>query len=135
MRTLFILSLLSHPAFAQHDVNAGPIWNQGDANSKCPNICRPPERWSGQWRTTVPGRMSVCSCLPMVMENPGSELAGRYDSDRGEPLTLGRDGRYRRGTENGGWSFDGRTLTLRPDPATLALQPDGSFSDGAQRYA
>jgi len=44
------------------DVQAGPIWNQADAEAKCPQVCRPPERWNGQWRTTDPGRMSVCSC-------------------------------------------------------------------------
>jgi hypothetical protein len=42
---------------------AGPIWNNGDANSKCPAVCGPGMRWSGQWRTTVPGRMSVCECV------------------------------------------------------------------------
>jgi hypothetical protein len=45
-----------------HEVEAGPIFNQPDAEAKCPQTCRPPEHWNGQWRTTVPGRMSVCSC-------------------------------------------------------------------------
>lgn len=45
----------------ERSVEAGPIWNQADAEAKCPRVCRP-ERWNGQWRTTDPGRMSVCSC-------------------------------------------------------------------------
>lgn len=40
---------------------AGPIWNNGDANNKCPRVCAP-TRWTGQWWTTQPGRMSVCEC-------------------------------------------------------------------------
>jgi Mannan-binding protein len=65
-----LLGVLSLPAVAAaqpHDVNAGPIWNQGDAERKCPSVCRSPERWNGQWRTTVPGKMSVCGCF---MEAP-----------------------------------------------------------------
>lgn len=43
------------------DIEAGPIWNQIDAQAKCPSVCMP-GTWSGQWRTTVQGRMSVCGC-------------------------------------------------------------------------
>lgn len=46
-----------------HDVNAGPIWNNADAQKKCPAVCaRQRTRWNGQWRTTVTNRMSVCGC-------------------------------------------------------------------------
>jgi hypothetical protein len=41
------------------DVNAGPIWNNADAQTKCPTVCTS-LAWNGQWTTTVPGRMSVC---------------------------------------------------------------------------
>lgn len=41
------------------DVNAGPIWNNADAQSKCPAVCAG-LLWNGQWTTTVPGQMSVC---------------------------------------------------------------------------
>lgn len=46
------------------DVNAGPIWNDMDADRKCPGVCRQAgaSRWTGQWHTTVPGQMSVCNC-------------------------------------------------------------------------
>jgi len=42
-------------------VNAGPIWNQQDARVKCPVVAYAVDgRWTGQWRTTRQGRMSVC---------------------------------------------------------------------------
>ena len=45
----------------EREVEAGPIWNQMDAERKCPEVARRAGgSWTGQWRTTVPGRMSVC---------------------------------------------------------------------------
>ncbi|WP_433931509.1 mannan-binding protein [Sorangium cellulosum] len=44
------------------DVGAGPIWNNADAQSKCPAVCGS-LRWNGQWTTTVPGQMSVCGTV------------------------------------------------------------------------
>ncbi len=42
-------------------VEAGPIWNQADAQRKCPQVAKANGgTWNGQWRTTVPGKMSVC---------------------------------------------------------------------------
>jgi|HubBroStandDraft_4_1064222.scaffolds.fasta_scaffold00001_371 hypothetical protein len=42
-------------------VEAGPIWSQSDAEKKCPEVAKAKGGvWNGQWRTTVPGRMSVC---------------------------------------------------------------------------
>ena len=42
-------------------VNAGPIWNQQDAEVKCPVVAYAVGgRWTGQWRTTRQGQMSVC---------------------------------------------------------------------------
>jgi len=42
-------------------LEAGPIWNQADAQQKCPQVAKANGgTWNGQWRTTVPGRMSVC---------------------------------------------------------------------------
>lgn len=47
------------------DVNAGPIWNNQDAQIKCPATCANVNlKWSSQWTTTVPGQMSVCGCMP-----------------------------------------------------------------------
>ncbi len=48
-------------------VEAGPIWSQSDAGKKCPEVAKANGGvWNGQWRTTVPGRMSVCELrLPL----------------------------------------------------------------------
>ena len=44
-------------------INAGPIWNQNDAQSKCPGTCKNKNRrWNGQWRTTQANVQSVCQC-------------------------------------------------------------------------
>lgn len=44
------------------DVNAGPILNDNDAKLKCPVAAIAANgTWNGQWKTTLPGKMSVCS--------------------------------------------------------------------------
>ncbi|ASP38469.1 hypothetical protein CHH28_07190 [Bacterioplanes sanyensis] len=44
-------------------LEAGPIWDNSDARNKCPSTCgRACLQWSGQWRTTEPGKQSVCGC-------------------------------------------------------------------------
>ena len=55
------------PVGPRRPVEAGPLWHQADADRKCPTVCRPPERWTGQWWTTVQGRMSVCECEGRVV--------------------------------------------------------------------
>jgi len=43
------------------NIQAGPIWNNDDAKVKCPVVAAAARGvWNGQWRTTVPGKMSVC---------------------------------------------------------------------------
>jgi hypothetical protein len=43
------------------DVNAGPILSNEQAKSKCPVAAAAVGgTWNGQWRTIVPGKMSVC---------------------------------------------------------------------------
>ena len=45
------------------DVNAGPIWDNTDAQTKCPATCSADsDTWNGQWKTTIPAQMSVCGC-------------------------------------------------------------------------
>ncbi|HEY8021322.1 MAG TPA: mannan-binding lectin [Thermoanaerobaculia bacterium] len=69
-RMILVVVLLSivvaaHAALAANvcTVNAGPIWNQQDANQKCPATCNNGYGpWTGQWWTTVQGQMSVCQC-------------------------------------------------------------------------
>lgn len=42
-------------------VKAGPIWNRQDADVKCPIVAYAVEgKWTGAWRTTQWGQMSVC---------------------------------------------------------------------------
>lgn len=57
------------PAPTSRDVEAGPIWNNDDARRKCPAVCAPAP-WTGQWRTVVSGRQSVCSCSAQVQVDP-----------------------------------------------------------------
>ncbi len=45
------------------DIQAGPIWNQRNAQQICPMTCQNNQgTWTGQWQTTVPSQMSVCQC-------------------------------------------------------------------------
>jgi Mannan-binding protein len=44
------------------EIEAGPLFNDGAAKATCPQLCKAPARWTGAWRTTKPGIMSVCSC-------------------------------------------------------------------------
>lgn len=47
------------------DIQAGPIWNNQEAQTVCPNTCgNVGLAWNGQWKTTQPGVMSVCGCVP-----------------------------------------------------------------------
>lgn len=51
----------SRPSGYTRDINAGPIWNQQDAETKCPAVAASQGgEWNGQWRTTIQGKMSVC---------------------------------------------------------------------------
>lgn len=53
--------------YAVESIEAGPIWNQTDAEKKCPQVANTNGgTWNGQWKTTVPGKMSVCEVrLPL----------------------------------------------------------------------
>lgn len=51
------------------DIEAGPIWNHEHALKRCPEVVEEwngendrEARWTGHWRTTVSGKMSVCAC-------------------------------------------------------------------------
>lgn len=44
-------------------MNAGPIWNDADAQVKCPNTCgRGNDMWTGQWKTVQLNVKSICEC-------------------------------------------------------------------------
>lgn len=60
---LFGTSGVAAVASAAESIEAGPIWSDFDAKGKCPAVCAAAGgKWNGNWMTTVPGRMSVCSC-------------------------------------------------------------------------
>ncbi|MBX9882173.1 MAG: mannan-binding lectin [Sphingomonas sp.] len=43
------------------DLDSGPIWNQRDAEGKCPAVARRAGgEWTGNWRTVQVGSASVC---------------------------------------------------------------------------
>lgn len=71
-----LIVALALPALAQgvREINAGPIWNQPDAQQKCPRVCgQAGGQWNGHWRTTQFGQMSVCNCqMPMTGASQGS---------------------------------------------------------------
>ena len=46
---------------AKRAIEAGPIWNQAHANKKCSRVAKRNNGvLTGQWWTTVQGKMSVC---------------------------------------------------------------------------
>ncbi|GEM_PF-673860 len=52
-----------NPTVFKLDVPAGPIWSNEDAKEKCEAICASyGGKWTGQWKTIIPNRMSVCEC-------------------------------------------------------------------------
>ncbi len=61
-------------------VEAGPLFNNMDAQNKCPGVCAQAGggNWDGNWKTTQPGRMSVCSCSGQAMSSgPGASCSAR----------------------------------------------------------
>jgi hypothetical protein len=69
-KVFYALTLVVLPAFTislahSVDINAGPIWDNDDAQAKCPGVCQAANMtWSGNW-TTPPGQVnSVCGCTP-----------------------------------------------------------------------
>lgn len=58
---MLMVSAMAIGAASAREISAGPIWNNWDAQNKCPNVCAP-GTWNGNWRTVQPGMNSVCSC-------------------------------------------------------------------------
>ncbi len=44
------------------DVGAGPIFNQQEADAKCPKTCASFGGWNNQWKTVIQNQLSVCGC-------------------------------------------------------------------------
>jgi hypothetical protein len=78
------------PVQVTRDVEAGPLWNNGDAERKCPALCAP-AKWTGQWRTTVQGRMSVCNCTSDVLPGPRGAVPDQVMGAGPRPM---RDARF-----------------------------------------
>lgn len=58
-------------------VEAGPIWGQEDAETKCPVVAAAVRgSWSGEWVTTIEGQMSVCAITDMLPPEPRVVDAG-----------------------------------------------------------
>ncbi|MCX5742570.1 MAG: mannan-binding lectin [Proteobacteria bacterium] len=53
-----------------HAVNAGPIFDQAEAQVKCPTVCQAPSRWNGGWRTIKATVMSQCDCVDPLPAAP-----------------------------------------------------------------
>ena len=71
-------------------IPAGPIWNQEDAEKKCPIVCAAHlGTWTGVWNTVVPSAMSVCEC-EFDTDNSGKNvLELEVIGGRGIPLQIG----------------------------------------------
>jgi hypothetical protein len=71
-------------------VEVGPLWNQRDAETKCrAKAAELRGEWTGQWHTTVPGRMSVCEIR--VGRGGGWDRDRDRDRDRDSDRGRGRD--------------------------------------------
>lgn len=59
-----------HPP-ASRDIPVGPIWNQADAETKCERMATQiGGKWTGKWKTSVPGEMSVCN----ITDKPSARI-------------------------------------------------------------
>ncbi len=53
-----------HKKYKTYTVDHGPIWNQRDAQDKCPRWChRSNGKWSGKWWGMKNIKRSACQCL------------------------------------------------------------------------
>lgn len=99
------IALAAVPALAQtapqtSNVDAGPIWNQGDANAKCPKVAANYGGvWNGQWWTTQPGKMSVCSVNYYVRNIDAGPIWNQGDANVKCPTVTKKAG----GVWNGQW--------------------------------
>jgi mRNA-degrading endonuclease RelE of RelBE toxin-antitoxin system len=57
------------------DVPAGPIWDNNHAKQICPTVCgKSGWKWTGEWRTTVPGKYSICGCGEWKLVKKGAKF-------------------------------------------------------------
>ena len=107
---VLLFLVLPSNAWAQtrtNSVEAGPIWNQSDAERKCPEVAKANGgTWNGQWRTTVPGSMSVCEVrltpskeIKVVELIEAGPIWSQYDAEKKCPEVAKKNA----GTWNGQW--------------------------------
>jgi len=64
-------------------IGEGPIWNQKDAETKCPALAeKHGGTWTGAWTTTVAGSMSVCTIAPKPADFPQVETNYYFDHEQ-----------------------------------------------------
>ncbi len=82
---VFMLGAVASSAFAEvRSYNAGPIWNDGDAQGKCSAVCSSHNgSWNGQWRTVVQGQTSTCDCVKHRYDGGGYGHHHRHDGQWG----------------------------------------------------
>ncbi len=103
---LSILGLFASPATAYEcspgkaAFEAGPIWDNEDAQGKCPQVCEKNDgTWDGGWWTTVWGKMSVCECSTCCGNLEAGPIWNQEDAAKKCPATCGKAG----GVWNGQW--------------------------------
>lgn len=100
-----VLGGLMMPAHASAQVrktavDAGPIWNQADANKKCPTVATNYGGvWDGQWWTTIPGQMSVCEVAYIVKAVDAGPIWNQADANNKCPAVAEKNG----GVWDGQW--------------------------------
>ena len=112
-------------------IEVGPIWNQQDAEMKCPKAARKAGgRWTGQWWTTRPGQMSVCEVKmdsagkliwPDSPKKPGGFIPGRTDQ-RGKRMVevgpiwnqMDAERKCAKAARDSGGKWTGQWKTTRP---------------------
>jgi FtsP/CotA-like multicopper oxidase with cupredoxin domain len=136
------------PAGGCNDVDAGPIFDQQQADQTCPGVCAAKgQEWNGQWNTTEPGAQSVCGCCTLK----SVEVRSRYEDYTGGYVYhchfLGHEDRGMMhnvqtvcpGGQPGSWIY-GQTRTdgsaddcsvPSQTPALPACPPPGTYPAGA----
>jgi hypothetical protein len=103
------------PAAAKvRSIEVGPIWNQMDADQKCPKAARKAGgTWTGQWRTTRPGQMSECD---VRISSSGWHGGGKIRSVEVGPIwnQMDADKKCPKAAHREGGTWTGQWRTTRP---------------------
>jgi Mannan-binding protein len=134
------------PASAK-DIKAGPIWNNEDAQVKCPVAAAAVGgEWNGQWRTTIWGKESVCS---IDKTSSRKVVSGRnvraVSHSQGSFISLGK-GNWKEANDKGETTFnfketgrDDWSVYLLDSSRNVTLQLDLHrkmviYSDSTQKF-